>query len=372
MTLLTVKVSFADRRVKVGLGDSPVQRATPNRCRRSDQLAGHGPHRVHADDDRCRRVERQLVADVAAARAARPSSGASAGGQADEQRLVADADRRDVVVVARDAEPAAELVHRDPGPALDEPAELGGRAGRSRRSGAGDRCGPSPLRPGRGRHRSRSGRPAAGRRGRRDGRPRLDGAARGDAAARRRSSDAGDRGGATDGVGGARGGRRRSARGRGRPPRRRRGLARPRGGALGRGRRAGAGGPPGAACACGRAGRAGSSGERRGLVAPREKVSHRWALGVGREADRSADDTPLARTAERRVGSARDDQQVARRLVERRPARRPRRPRCPRSGRRTGPRGRCPGSTLNAMPGASGSPLPATRYGSSWPSSPMP
>ena len=103
-----------------------------------------------------------------------------------------------------------------------------------------------------------------------------------------------------------------------------------------------------------RAGCAGSSARSgAGSWLAREGQSS-WALGSVEEADRSADDTPRA-GAERRVGSARDDQQVARRLVEdERPGRR-RRPRCPRSARRTGPRGRCPGSTLNAMPGASGS-----------------
>ena len=77
--------------------------------------------------------------------------------QADVQPGPVDVDGRDVVLRAVDREAAAELVHRDVGTALDEPAELGRRAaGRPRSSIA------RPPRPGR---RRAVGRLAAARHG---------------------------------------------------------------------------------------------------------------------------------------------------------------------------------------------------------------
>jgi hypothetical protein len=115
----------------VHAGNAMCADATTYRARPSEraEMAGDssgpcdGAHRVQPDDDRGPRVERQLVSDVSAAKQLADER-SFAQRQADEQTLSADIDGRDVVVVANDAEPAPELVHRNVGPALDEASEL--------------------------------------------------------------------------------------------------------------------------------------------------------------------------------------------------------------------------------------------------------
>src|SRR5439155_4409531 len=90
--------------------------------------AGHRAHRVDADDDRADRVERQLVADVAATEEIAEQPALTLR-QADEHPLAIDVDDSHLVVGAVDREPAAELVHRHVGATLDEPTELRRRGG---------------------------------------------------------------------------------------------------------------------------------------------------------------------------------------------------------------------------------------------------
>ena len=74
----------------------------------------------------------------------------------------------------------------------------------------------------------------------------------------------------------------------------------------------------------------------------------------------------------RRSGSAVDDVQLARRLVEHDRAVRAADDDVLDARAVLARRGRCPGSTEKAIPSRSGRSLPAIRYGSSWPSRPMP
>ena len=136
-----IKVSDARSSVKVGRVTSCGQYAPHETCRRGDtgeydgslggaaqgSGTGDGPHRVDADDDGRHRVERQLVAHVAARQdSAIIAASARAGQRTASCRRCASARRRRR---RPRREPAAQLAHRDPRSALDEPAELRGRAG---------------------------------------------------------------------------------------------------------------------------------------------------------------------------------------------------------------------------------------------------
>src|SRR4029078_4882391 len=85
---------------------------------------GDGSHRIQPDDDRAAWIHRQLEADLAAAQQLAEQR-ALALGQPDEDPAVREIDGRPVVLAAVDPEAPPELVHRDVGPALDEPSELG-------------------------------------------------------------------------------------------------------------------------------------------------------------------------------------------------------------------------------------------------------
>ena len=111
-----------------------------------------GPHRVHADDDRRSRIERELVADLAAAQQLAEEA-PSRGGRPTKTRLASRSTAVTSSSRAVDPEAATELVHRHVRPALDEAAELGavqpvdvaGRSAVLARAGAGrSRSGPGP------------------------------------------------------------------------------------------------------------------------------------------------------------------------------------------------------------------------------------
>src|SRR5262245_53663849 len=106
-----------------------VKRGTLRWCQVAPggSAARHRPHRIETHDHRRPRVERQLVADLAAAQQLAEQA-ALAGRQADEHATAVDLDDRDLVLRAVDPEPASQLMHRDVGAALDEAPELWRRA----------------------------------------------------------------------------------------------------------------------------------------------------------------------------------------------------------------------------------------------------
>src|SRR5258706_14045156 len=75
---------------------------------------GDRPHRVEAHHDGRARVQRQLVADLTAAKELAKKVAFSRR-QPDVDAATGEVDRGHVVVVAVDGEPASELVHRDVG-----------------------------------------------------------------------------------------------------------------------------------------------------------------------------------------------------------------------------------------------------------------
>ena len=125
----------------------PAWRPATRRDAALRRRPGDGPHRVDADDDRRARVERQLVADLAAAEQLAEER-ALARRQADEDVALRRSDRGDVVVPAVDGEAAAKLVHRHVRAALDEAAQL--RAPCSRFIGGRWPDRPGPVRAARG------------------------------------------------------------------------------------------------------------------------------------------------------------------------------------------------------------------------------
>ena len=116
------RVCGADRRAAVGRGRQPVRSGgVPGLG------AGDGTHRIDADDDRRERVERELIADLAAAQQLAEERTLAAR-QADVHVPAVELDLGHVVIRAVDRETAPELVHRHVRAALDEAPQLRRRA----------------------------------------------------------------------------------------------------------------------------------------------------------------------------------------------------------------------------------------------------